>query len=47
MNTETEARLIDDLHKCVAKSPHRDELLALMYEQLHDDTEFCINDDLM
>ena len=47
MNAQTEQKLIDDLHKCVAKSYHRDELLTLMYEQLQDDTDLCINDDLM
>ena len=47
MSLETEEKLIDDLHKCVAESPHRDELLTLMYEQLQDDTDLCINDDLI
>ncbi len=44
MNAQTEEKLIDDLHKCVAESPHRDELLALMYEQIQEDTPFCIID---
>ena len=47
MNAQTEQKLIDDLHKCVAESPHRDELLTLMHEQLQDDTDLCINDHLM
>ena len=45
MNAQTEQKLIDDLHKCVAESPHRDELLTLMHEQLQDDTYFCNNGD--
>ena len=47
MSLETEQKLIDDLHKCVAESPHRDELLTLMHEQLQEDTYLCINDDMM
>ena len=41
MNAQTEQKLIDDLHKCVAKSPHRDELLKLMQEQIDDDLINC------
>lgn len=47
MNLETEARLIEHLHKCVNTHPYKDELLTLMHEQLHEDTDLCINDDLM
>ena len=41
MNAETEARLIDELHKSVSESFHREELISLMYEQIHDDADFC------
>ena len=44
MNTQTEQKLIDHLYKCVFESPHRDELLTLMYEQIQEDTPFCINE---
>jgi len=44
MNTQTEQKLIDHLYKCVFESSHRDELLTLMYEQIQEDTLFCIND---
>ena len=41
MNAQTEQKLIDDLHKLVAISPHRDELLQLMQEQIDDDLMNC------
>jgi hypothetical protein len=44
MNAQTEQKLIDHLYKCVFESPHRDELLTLMYEQIQEDTPFCINE---
>ena len=44
MNAQTEQKLIDHLYKCVSESSHRDELLALMYEQIQEDTHFCINE---
>jgi hypothetical protein len=44
MNAHTEQKLIDHLYKCVSESSHRDELLALMYEQIQEDTHFCINE---
>lgn len=41
MSLKTEQKLIDHLHKCVAESPHRDELLQLMQEQIDDDLMNC------
>jgi len=43
MSLETEQKLIDDLHKCVSTHPYKDELLALMHEQLDDDLMTCTN----
>ena len=36
MNAETEARLIEHLHKCVNVHPYKDELLSLMQDQVND-----------
>ena len=47
MKAQTEQKLIDHLHKCVSTHPYKDELLTLMHEQLQDDTDLCINDDLI
>jgi len=42
----TEQEHIDQLYTLVYLHKHRDELLSLMYEQIQDDSGFCITENL-
>ena len=41
-----ESEQIDQLYTLVYLHKHRDELLRLMYEQIQDDSDFCITANL-
>lgn len=40
----TEQEQIDQLYTLVYLHNHRDELLSIMYEQIQDDSDFCISE---
>jgi len=42
----TEQEQIDQLYTLVYLHKHRDELLQLMYEQIQNDSDFCITENM-